>query len=72
MKSALASIACLFLLGASPVLAAPQWVEDLCFKRAQLVRPALRYYEQEAFIANCIADHTPATTKRRKYKKPRS
>ena len=71
MKYAPAAVACVFLLGA-PALAAPQWVEDICFKQAQLVRPALRYYEQEAFIANCIADHTPAPqAKRRKYRKPR-
>jgi hypothetical protein len=32
MKYAPAAVACLFLLGATPALAAPQWVEDLCFK----------------------------------------
>ena len=72
MKYALATMACLFLVGATPALAAPQWVEDLCFKKAQLVRPALRWDEQEAFMAKCIADHTPAPqAKRRKSKKPR-
>ena len=40
MKYAPAAVACLFLASAAPALAAPQWVEDLCFKQAQLVRPA--------------------------------
>lgn len=72
MKYALTIIACLLPIGATPALAAPQWVEDTCFKQAQLVRPALRADEQEAFIANCIANYTPAPqTKRRKSKKPR-
>ena len=43
MRICAATMACLFLVGATPALAAPQWVEDLCFKKAQLVRPALRW-----------------------------
>jgi len=72
MKNALATTTCLLLVGATPALAAPQWVEDACFAKAQQVRPALRADEREAFIANCIADYTATPqAKRRKYKKPR-
>ena len=39
---------------ATPVFAAPQWVEDACVR----VRPALDAREREAYVANCIADYT--------------
>jgi hypothetical protein len=42
----------------TPVFAAPQWVEDACWRNANQVRPALNAREREAFIANCIADWT--------------
>jgi hypothetical protein len=72
MNYTLAAIIGLFLIGVTPAAAAPQWVEDYCFAKAQQVRPALRWYEQEAYIANCIADYTAAPrAKRHKYKKPR-
>jgi hypothetical protein len=69
MKYALATIACLLLISVGPGYAAPQWLEDYCWKEANQVRPALRADEREAWIANCIADHTPYPPKRRKYKK---
>ena len=61
MKYALATIVCLALLGAASNSdsAAPRELERYCFNKAQHVRPALRTDEQEHFIANCIADHTP-------------
>lgn len=37
---------------ATPVFAAPHWVEDACVR----VRPALDAREREAYVANCIAD----------------
>ena len=58
MKYGLASIACLFLFGATPASAAPQWVEDLCWYHANRVLPALNAREREAYIANCLADYT--------------
>jgi hypothetical protein len=70
MKYAIAAVPCLFLIGATPAAAAPQWLEDYCFRQAQLVRPALRADEQEAYIANCIADYTATPQgKRREAKK---
>jgi hypothetical protein len=42
----------------TPALAAPQWVEDACWRNANQVRPALNAREREAYIANSIADWT--------------
>ncbi|HXG78671.1 MAG TPA: hypothetical protein VNJ31_04955 [Methyloceanibacter sp.] len=57
----------LVMIGGSPASAAPQWLQDYCFNKAERVRPALRQDEKEAYIANCIADHTPTPgSKRRK------
>jgi hypothetical protein len=64
-------IACLALLSATPAFAATPWVEDYCWAQAAQVRFNGRG-EREAFIANCIADHTPTPQmKSRAYKKPR-
>jgi hypothetical protein len=57
MKYGLASLACLFLIGAMPASAAPQWVEDACWYHANRVLPALTAREREGYIANCIADY---------------
>ena len=46
---------------ATPTFAAPQWVEDACWRAANRVRPALRAREKEAYITNCIADWTAGT-----------
>lgn len=37
-----------------------------CFWQAELVRPALRQPEKEAFIANCKADLTASARKKRR------
>jgi hypothetical protein len=50
-----------FLLGATPTFAAPQWVEDACWRAANRVLPALTARERQAYIANCIADWTAGT-----------
>jgi hypothetical protein len=71
MKYAPATITCLFLIGATPALSAPQWVEDYCWAQAAQVHFSGRG-EREAFIARCIADLTPTpSAKRGRYKKPR-
>ena len=71
MKYALATIPCLFLIGATPALSAPPRVDDYCWAQAAQIRFNGRG-EREHFIANCIADHTPAPpAKRGRYKKPR-
>lgn len=54
-------IVCLPLFLASPAFAAPQWVEDACWKASNRVRPILRPGEKEAYVANCIADWTAGT-----------
>jgi hypothetical protein len=54
------------LMVATPAVAAPQWVEDLCWSKAARIAFMGRG-DREHFIANCIADHTPPrTTKRNK------
>ena len=50
-----------FLLSTTPVSAAPQWVEDACWRYAQRVTPYLSAREKEAYITNCIADSTVGT-----------
>ena len=69
MKYVLATITWLCLIGVSPASAAPPWVEDYCWAQAAQMRFNGRG-EREAFIANCIADHTPPSTTKR-YKKRR-
>jgi len=54
-------IVCLPLFLASPAFAAPQWVEDACWKASNRVLPRLDAREREAYIANCIADWTAGT-----------
>jgi hypothetical protein len=71
MKYVLATIAFLFLIGASPALSAPPWVDDYCWAQAARMRFNGRG-DREHFMANCIADYTPTPpAKRRPYKKPR-
>ena len=49
-------IICLALVFATPAFAAPQSVEDACWRYAQRVTPYLTEREKEAYITNCIAD----------------
>ena len=37
------------VLTATPAFAAPQWVEDACWRYAQRVTPYLTWREQEAY-----------------------
>jgi hypothetical protein len=58
-------ITCLVLFIATPVVAAPQWVEDACWRQANRVLPRLDAREREAYIANCIADWTAGSPPKR-------
>jgi hypothetical protein len=58
-----------FLIGATPALSAPAWVEDYCRRKAFQADLSGRG-DGEAFMARCIADLTPPPGKRSKYKKP--
>jgi hypothetical protein len=49
-----------FVLSPTPALAAPQSVEDACWRYAQRVTPYLTECEKEAYITNSIADWTDA------------
>ena len=49
------------MISATPTFAAPQWVEDACWRAANQVRPALTAREREAYVTNCIADWTAGT-----------
>ena len=63
---------CLILIGASTAEAAPRELEDFCWAQAAQVQFNGRG-EREAFIANCIADHTPPIgVKQPPYKKYRN
>lgn len=46
----------------TPVLAVSKKVRDECARQAELVRPALRADEKEAWIANCLADASATPT----------
>jgi hypothetical protein len=59
------AVAGLFLLSATPALAAPPEVEAYCRQRSFEVRLEVRRGAWEQFMANCIADLTPTPTKRK-------
>ena len=60
MKLILVMVAAL-ILSATPAFAAPQSVEDACWRYAQRVTPHLSAREREAYVTNCIADWTAGT-----------
>ena len=60
LRYAIVAIAC-FALSPSLAFAAPQSVEDACWRYAQRVTPYLTEREKEAYITNCIADWTAGT-----------
>ena len=71
LKYVLAAISCALLIGATPELSAPPWVEDYCWAQAAQIQFNGRG-DREHFMANCIADQTPTPpAKRGRYKKPR-
>jgi hypothetical protein len=61
MKLLLIGLAWMVLVSVSSASAAPQWVEDACWRYAQRVTPYLTWREQEAYRTNCIADWTAGT-----------
>ena len=61
MKLILLMVVAGLVLTATPALAAPQWVEDACWRYASRVTPYLSWREREAYIANCKADWTAGT-----------
>ena len=63
-----AVIICLAMMSVTPALAAPRQIENLCSKLARHVTFSYRG-DYEAFMANCIANHTPTPTGKRKYRK---
>jgi hypothetical protein len=63
----LVPVICLVLIGAIPAEAAPREIEDLCWAQAAKIRFNGRG-EREAFIASCIADHTPPVGAKQKYR----
>ncbi|HET9936846.1 MAG TPA: hypothetical protein VFQ29_10390 [Methyloceanibacter sp.] len=65
-----ASLAALALPSTTPpALAGSDDVYFWCWKQADYVRPVLMRGEKEAWVANCVADHTPplATRKKKRY-----
>ena len=64
------AVACSTLMSVIPAFAAPPEIEDFCWAQAAQIRFNGRG-EREAFIANCIADFTPAPPAKRRYKKHR-
>jgi hypothetical protein len=49
-----------------PALAGSDDVYFWCWKQADYVRPVLMRGEKEAWVANCVADHTPPLGSRKK------
>ena len=55
------------LICSAPASAGQHAKKKSCFWQAELVRPALRQPEKEAFIANCKADLTASPRKKRRH-----
>jgi len=63
-----AVVTCLAMMSVTTALAAPRQIENLCSEQARHVTFSYRG-DYEAFMANCIANHTPSPTGKRKYRK---
>jgi hypothetical protein len=62
-----AMVICLAMMSATPALTASRQVQDLCSKQALHANSTFRQRgDREAFMANCIANHTPTPTGKRK------
>jgi hypothetical protein len=66
-----AVVTCLAVMSVTPpALTAPRQIEDFCFEQALHVWTTFWHRgDYEAFMANCIANHTPTPTGKRKYRK---
>jgi hypothetical protein len=56
----------------TPALAAPRKIEDFCLSQLYHATIPYRRAAGEAFMANCIANLTPAPTEKRRYRKYRN
>ena len=63
-----AMVTFLAIMSVAPALAAPRQIQDSCSKQA-LDQTFYHRGAYEAFMANCIANHTPTPTGKRKYRK---
>jgi hypothetical protein len=63
-----ALVTCLAMMSVTPALAAPRQIENLCSEQARHVTFSYRG-DYEAFMANCIANHSSTPTGKRKYRK---
>jgi len=62
-----AVIICLAMMSVTPALTAPRHIQDSCSEQA--LRTTFHHRgAYEAFMANCIANHTPTPTKKRNYR----
>ena len=62
-----AVVICLAVMSATPALTASRQIQDYCSKQA--IRANATFWHRgdyEAFMANCIANHTPTATGKRK------
>lgn len=58
------------MISATPAVTASRQIQDFCSKQALRANGMFRHREDSAaFMANCIANHTPTPTQKRKYRK---
>jgi len=63
-------VTCLAMISATPALTASRQIQDYCSKQALRANATFRQRgDREAFMATCIANHTPTPTQKRKYRK---
>ena len=62
-KSVLLAVTLPAMVSVTPASAAPREIEDFCFDQSQQATLPHRRGAWEAFMANCIANLTPAPTK---------
>jgi len=64
-----AVVTCLAMMSVTPALSASRQIQDYCSKQALHANATFWHRgDPEAFMANCIANHTPTPTKKRKYR----
>ena len=70
VKTECVLVTCLATMSLTPALAAPKQIEDFCSKQAlRMFNTFWHRGDYEAFMANCIANHTPTPTEKRKYRR---
>ena len=69
-KFMLVVVVCLAMMSVTPALTAPRQIEDFCYEQALHAYATFWHRgDYEAFMATCIANHTPTPTDKRKYRK---